>query len=244
MSNPQIDKTALSYWFPKIEAAGVPVPKTTLVHMPKEAHMCVAQGLWGETPTPECAAAYSDFIAKLSEAVLATGLPCFLRTDHTSNKHSWDKACYVTDIEKLKHHVFEIAEFSECCDLIGLPYSVWAVREFLPTKPHGTCPRYGNMPVCREFRFFVDDGVVRCAHPYWPRHALEDGDWTGSDSDFDLLCARPHELTDLAIAAGKAVGGSWSIDVLETKRGWYVTDMAEAHKSFHWEGCKLARKAA
>ena len=31
------DKTALSYWLPKLEAAGLPVPKTTIVPAPVEA---------------------------------------------------------------------------------------------------------------------------------------------------------------------------------------------------------------
>jgi hypothetical protein len=47
-----------------------------------------------------------------------------------------------------------------------------------------------------------------------------------------------RQLTDLANAAGRAVGGAWSIDVLETRRGWYVTDMAEAASSWHeWPEC-------
>ena len=32
------DRTALSYWFPKIEAAGLPVPKTILVKMGAYIH--------------------------------------------------------------------------------------------------------------------------------------------------------------------------------------------------------------
>lgn len=28
-----------------------------------------------------------------------------------------------------------------------------------------------------------------------------------------------------------------SVDILDTEKGWFVTDMAEADKSFHWEGC-------
>ena len=35
----RIDKTALSYWFPKLEAAGLPVPKTVLLEMPLEAQI-------------------------------------------------------------------------------------------------------------------------------------------------------------------------------------------------------------
>ena len=104
-----------------------------------------------------------------------------------------------------------------------VPWDTWAVREFLPTLPLGVCPRYGGMPICREFRFFVVDGETRCRHPYWPRHALDDGG-VAADLDYDALCrldgGTKRQLTDLANAAGRAVGGAWSVDILETRRGW------------------------
>ena len=28
----------------------------------------------------------------------------------------------------------------------------------------------------------------------------------------------------------------------KTARGWFITDLAEAHKSFHWAGCARADK--
>jgi len=58
--------------------------------------------------------------------------------------------------------------------------------------------------------------------------------------NYEALCRMDDEsaLVMLATQAGKAVGGAWSVDILETERGWYVTDMAEAHKSSHWEGCE------
>jgi len=34
-------KTALSYWFPKIEAAGIPVPRTKILRMPREAREAI-----------------------------------------------------------------------------------------------------------------------------------------------------------------------------------------------------------
>jgi hypothetical protein len=169
------------------------------------------------------------------------GFPCFLRTDHTSGKHNWSRTCFVTDPAKVAHHVFAIAEFSACASLMGIPWDTWVVREFLPIRPLGVCPAYGDMPVCREFRYFVDGGSILCAHPYWPLRALETG---GADGiDYDALCriniVQDKLMQGLAAAAGFAVGGAWSVDILETERGWMVTDMAEAHKSFHWEGCRM-----
>lgn len=241
MTKAKIDKTALSYWFPFIEAARLPVPKTKIIVMPALAQECIWAAFDGQDGNPEQKSALETFFGEVRSAAEAFGLPCFLRTDHTSGKHNWERTCFVRSVEDIPSHVFAIAEFSELADFMGLPWGTWAVREFLPTIPHGICRRYGNMPVCREFRFFVDDGAMRCAHPYWPRHALNDGDWTGGDIDFDRMCRWPHELQGLAEAAGRAVGGSWSVDILETERGWYITDMAEAHKSFHWEGCRHAR---
>jgi hypothetical protein len=102
------------------------------------------------------------------------------------------------------------------------------------------------MPICREFRFFVSGGDIKCWHPYWPLAALEQGgaSFTAGNFDYAEFSRADDELTikQLAAEAGAAVGGEWSVDILETERGWYITDMAEAHKSFHWEGCPNAPK--
>ena len=47
-------------------------------------------------------------------------------------------------------------------------------------------------------------------------------------------------LVQLATKAGRALGGSWSVDILETARGWFITDMAEADRSFHLPDCPNA----
>jgi len=234
------DLTCLSYWFPKIEAAGLPVPKTILLTMPKEAQESIWAAFDGKNagdPKP--------FFAAIERAAETFGYPCFLRTGLTSNKHDWKKTCFLGSPTEIPNHVFALAEFSEIGDFMGMPWDVWAVREMLPTKPFGFCGLYGNMPICREFRFFVDDDIVRCWHPYWPLHALEDGE-PQYDRPFDYaeFCTPDDEgaLRALAARAGKAVGGSWSVDILETARGWYVTDMAEANKSFHWPDCPNAEK--
>lgn len=229
------DKTAMSFWFPQLIAAGIPVPKTEFLTMPREAQ----EDIWKAFDGEEDSGAFLAFCASVAAVGERMGYPIFLRTDHTSNKHSWDEACFVPNAAAVPSHLFQICEFSELCDFIGLPYKIWAVREFLPTIPLGICPHYGNMPICREFRFFVDEGKVRCWHPYWPEHALQQGGAVGID--FESVCRADDiaGLTALAEAAGRAVPGSWSIDILETKRGWFVTDMAEAHKSYHWEECQL-----
>lgn len=232
-------RSALSFWCPMIEIAGLPVPRTHLIKMPKKAIADVWQALDGKDGDGSLGR-FCD--QKLAPAARDVGFPCFLRTEHTSAKHDWDRTCHVPSADVLCQHVVAIAEFSECVSMTGeLPWDSWAVRELLPTIPMGRCPGFGNMPICREFRFFVDGGEVRCWHPYWPQAALEQGG-ANKRLDYAALCRMDNEdeLRTLAAAVGRAVGGAWSVDLLETERGWYVTDMAEASRSFHWEGCKNA----
>ena len=127
------DRTALSYWLPKLEAAGLPVPKTTLLRMPDEALLDIFRVFDGE----EVTGAARPFFENVESAAEAIGYPCFLRTDHTSGKHGWERTCYLADSSAIPAHVIGIVEYSEMAGIIGLPCSVWAVREFLPTRPIG-----------------------------------------------------------------------------------------------------------
>lgn len=246
--NDPVDKTCLSYWFPKLQAAGLPMPKTHILEMPQPAAECLYLGLNGEDGGD--VAALQAFTWQVVAACVDVGYPAFLRTSYTSHKHDWKRTCFVTaeSGQTIVRHLGALAEFSECCDFIGLPWSKWVVREYLPVKPFGVCSNYGDMPVCREFRFFVEDDQLRCYHPYWPAGALIDGGWQSPDDTITYanLCALTDEqlcqLSLLAVKAGAAVGGAWSVDILETERGWFITDMAEAHKSYHWEGCEQAKR--
>ena len=229
-----VDPNSMTHWFPRLVEAGLPVPRTVLVDMPVEAQECVWSAFDGEDKN---VADFEAFAVRIADAAATVGYPCFLRTDHTSAKHGWKDTCYIKDEADIASHVFRIAETSELMG-IGLPYSTWAVRELLPTIPLAVCHGYGDMPVCREFRFFVEDGRIVCRHPYWPIEALQQGG-VDADLDYEALCKLPDDgsLDALASSAGAAVGGAWSVDILETRRGWFVTDMAETHKSFHWRGC-------
>jgi hypothetical protein len=238
-----LDKTSLSYWFPLIEAAGLSVPKTRILKMPKESQKIIWDLFDGKSNLGN--APDRAFYEELTNAIIECGIPAFLRTNQTSAKHFWEKTCFVKDTSQIRQHVCQIVEFSECADFMGLAWDTWVVREFLPIIPYGRCVSYGNMPVNKEFRFFVDEGKYRCHHPYWPLSALQDGGWE-CDADettaYADLCSLGMDefemLKAMAERAGSACGGSWSIDLLETERGWFLTDMAEAHKSYHCKGCE------
>jgi hypothetical protein len=223
----------LSYWFPILEKSGVSVPNTILVKAPDELINII------DGNKPE---GYSKFIEELKQAAECVGYPCFLRTDHTSNKHDWDAACLIGAPKDFGSHVYNLVEFSECADLIGLSYEIWAVREMLPTEPIFYA-FYGHMPVVKEFRCFYIDNEVICVHPYWPPETIQNPEpqenWQEKLETINKLTSKDEaEIRALANKVGLLFNGDWSIDILWTKKGWYVTDMATAETSYHWPECK------
>ena len=235
------NRTSLTYWFPKIEAAGLPVPKTIIIELPEDARSAI----WNVFDGKPMGDAPNSFFGKIKAAGESLGYPCFLRTSHTSGKHDWERTCFLNGPHQVKKHVAAIIEYGEMASIFGLPHDWWAVRELLPTKPLTVCSRFGNMPVCKEFRVFVRDSKVECWHPYWPLHALEQGGAIAPEISFKDLnaCQDEEGLLALAAKAGAACGGYWSVDLLDTERGWYITDMAEGEKSFHWEICANAPRS-
>lgn len=243
-------RSCLSYWFPTLKSAGVPVPRTEIVR----TGVNLLLACFGEPPDgPRPEMEFRSFVAELTDAArrLSPAGPWFLRTGQGSGKHNWKNCCHVTDLTRLDRHVAGLVEWSECVDFLGLPWNVWAVREMLPTEPVTTLPRYGDMPLVREVRAFIKDGRVVCTHPYWPAGAVREG-LRGADGAYidDLVrevCCVPKYLVGWAglldrVADAFAGDGAWSVDVLDTARGWYVTDMAPAESSWHWPGCATATK--
>ncbi len=235
------DPTRLSYWFPLIEAAGLPVPRTRIVRVsPEDMALLYPFCLDGEGDP----AAWRRLIAAIEMAAHELrGPPWFLRTDYTSGKHSWKDTCYIPDLDDLPSHVSRLIEESEMASMIGLPWDAWVIREFLRTPPRFYA--FSSMPITREFRYFVRDGVIDHRQPYWPDHAIEDHfydnpeppDWRETLARMSRLYpAEKDKLDRMTLAASAAVPGFWSVDWLETVGGdWYLTDMAEGEKSFRWE---------
>lgn len=240
---PDDSLTRLSYWFPLVESAGLPVPETRIVKISdQDMRLLFTFCLDGEgDPTPWHSLTHAIEMAALS---LPKPPPVFLRTDFLSGKHSWVETCYVADLSLIPTHVSRLIEKSETFDFVGCPWDVWVVREFLNTRPQFHA--FQGMPITREFRYFVRDGVIEHRQPYWPEYAIEGNfyrgavepeDWRSTLSEMNRISANEDtELSRLTLETSAAVPGFWSVDWLQTAdRGWVLTDMAEGDKSFRWE---------
>jgi hypothetical protein len=230
----RVNLNNLSYWFPLVQKYGLPVPDTALI----ETESDLTALLDGHEPD-----GWNAFVEQVRSAVVAMGYPCFLRTGYGSGKHDWRNTCFVRIPEEVDVHIFNLVEWSNLVDIMGLPTQTWAVRKLLDTVPLFTCKRYGGMPVVREFRLFVDDGGVQHMQPYWPSDAVRRGgpsveQWkTLLIGSWQTHHAEREHLHGLALDAHDAVGGGfWSVDLLQDRSGdWWLTDMARGEDSFWWD---------
>ncbi len=172
----------ITIWFPALLELGVNVPRTEIVELPVD----LIYWAYGEPDIrlDEC-------IESITVACDKIGYPCFLRSGQTSGKHDWKKSCFVPSREVIRDHVYRIVEYGAMAD--DLPSTMFAARELIPTSPIFTA-FYGEMPVTREFRFFVNEGCVVHIQPYWPEHAIEEN-YEGDEDWRPLLRAMNHITT-------------------------------------------------
>lgn len=239
------NKSDLAYWFPKLVTAGVPVPRTQIIELIEDPIRWYAEEerLLGRHKLMD------NLEADLDIAIASDfGYPCFLRTGQTSGKHDFENCCLVQDASVLGRRIRNLIEFSCFVDILGLPCTTWAARELLPVTPICVLPKYGKMPLVVEQRCFVSGGRLVCRHPYWPPGAIDEGfrgNAVPAKEAADILRTdfMPHEYeyefykTVTTVAAAFEGDGSWSVDMLLTRDGWFVTDMAVAEMSYHWPDC-------
>lgn len=235
-----MDKVDLAYWFPKLKASGVRVPKTAIGHTKCKLFRL----LDGKTPD-----GYDKFIDTLRTVTDALGYPCFLRTGHTSGKHDWKDTCHLRDRKDIAEHVTELVRYSEFASLIGMPTDTWVVREFIPMESSFTAFS-GELPVNKERRYFIEDGKILCAHPYWPEECIDgqtrEPNWRklleklNSDTPEEKIALEEMALKAAAAFTGD---GAWSFDMAWSAKGeLYAIDMAPAEVSYHWNGCPIAKR--
>lgn len=148
-------------------------------------------------------------------------------------------------------HLFDEID-SNPLNLLDLDFGSKGVADSVPGR---------LLQVDGETAIGVEDSGAVCKSLSVVFHKLHDTNSTGEDivvmtlipdnwlpqgftaevADADSVPVDP-ELGCLLTQAAQAfleLGGSWSVDVLKTRRGWFVTDCAVAQRSFHYPGCEV-----
>ncbi len=229
-------------WLPPITAAGLLVPRTTVIPY-KHHEICPAFD--GE----DCPALV-ELAAKVDAAAAEFPGPVFIRTDLGSAKHSGPKA-YKVDDEPCGNALYRLLEDQEMKFWTAQPPEAILVREFLTLE--AKFEAFSGLPVNREFRVFSAGLHDLCLHAYWPHTAVEEHVDESKYPNWRADLSALHELSDidrlelqalarqavLAICRAEKSIGFWSVDFAQDVSGkWYLIDMATARDSFHWPGCE------
>jgi hypothetical protein len=225
------------FWFPRIQKAGLPVPKTVFIPYDYKAILPIFDGL------------ESNEYNRLWHAVVAAtgeiGLPAFLRSDVTSAKHKGPAAYKITDIDGLNEQLCRTLEETELKTFMHYEKpKALMVRQWLDL--YSTFTAFHGLPISREFRLFANQSEVVCGHPYWPESAIagytDDPDWKNKLKELESISsiAQQEYICSIAVKAAKSMGsGTWSVDFAQDVNSqWWLTDMALAESSYHDPSCK------
>lgn len=221
------EQTDMRYWFPWIKKLGINIPKTYFVDADYNDLLKMLDGNLPKSLAP--------LLENLKKAVKKVGEPFFMRTAFLSGKHAWADTCYCESFDSIGRNISGLVEATALAWTV--PFGCLVVREFLPLR--AGFKAFNNMPIAREFRFFVKDGEVIHWQPYWPPNSMRNttiDNWEEllhgySQLDYESL----GYLTYTAKEAGKKLGGFWSVDFAQhIDQNWYLIDMARGEESFYW----------
>ena len=238
-----MDENSLLYWYPKVKDL-IPTPRTEIVRLNDREKEAYYKCIEDFVKLPKLYARTMDLIEDKFK------LPVFLRTDEFSNKHFWERSCFLNDLNKLNENLNEIIFASMTVNFIGaLPIEAIVVREYIEMDSHFKA-FVGNMPVNPERRYFIDNGKIQCHHPYWIEDSIRQGVNPLPGNWKDLLKEANTESSDeinlLSNWAGniaKVFPGYWSIDFCKARKGnWYMIDMADGEKSWHPYYCEYSNE--
>lgn len=226
------DKSSMLYWYPKIKILPIPQPKTEIYLLKEDEKLEGSKEI-----------APDSVFENIKRQAIQIGFPLFLRTDQSSCKHSWKRTCYVKSLETMPENIVELMISSSMQGFMSYEDNALIVREFINLETSFKAFS-GDFPVNKERRYFIKDGKVLCHHPYWYPSAVEGN--TTQENWRELVGKLNYEdkeeidiLTEYAELVGHVVKGYWSVDFAKGVDGnWYLIDMAEGEKSFHWLECE------
>lgn len=199
---------------------------------------------------------------RLCDAGKKLGYPLFMKSDVFSSKHQWKDTCFVEKEEDIINHLKTIAWHSEN---INIEMKGVLFRKFLKLQSSFNF-FYGDMPISKERRYFVNDNKVICHHAYWDISVFENvfnmDDYkicgiieplkkNYSEEMRDKIRSMVNELnvetkeeieylSSVANKVAKAFNGeAWSIDfACDVDGKWWLIDAAIASDSYHIKNCK------
>lgn len=243
----ETERNSLVYWFPKVKDLGIPTPKTSWIVFPPE----LSRKMLNESD--EAFKKFAPYLEKIKKEAEKFGYPVFIRTDQASHKHGWKDGAFVRNESDMMGHIMNTLEFNEMAGMLGLGYKAVVIREFLELDWRFKA-FYGEMPVAKERRYFVNNGEVLCHHPYWNEDSVTDAHvGEGTRNVLGYLSHRlPNKwqemlkelnfesvdevtlLTGYALKVAEVLDGYWSIDFACTRnQKWYLIDMAVGYDSYH-----------
>jgi hypothetical protein len=238
-------KTSLCHWYPLVKDK-LPTPRTEIMPLKEGDIDSLFSALDGK-------GSLEDLKSRLLETASRFNYPLFMRTDFTSGKHDFKDTCYVQSPDQILGHALALFEDTICKDIsIG----AYVFREFLQLESKFTAFR--GLPISKERRYFVEDGVVLCHHPYWPEDAIR-GEVTRKGDGWKTILKELNtetqdeidHLSTMAKLFSILVDGAWSVDFAKLKDGsmkfglqqsssWVLIDAAEAFRSWHPSDCPIA----
>lgn len=248
--NPYI-RSSMIYWFPKIKDLPIPQPKTEIIQIP---YRKFSKLIDGNSTLSEYSERFSQ-IMKLLEP-----FPIFLRTDNSSQKHSFRKTCRLPNESSLLGHILELVDSNMASDLID---NALVFRKWLDLDAGFSA--FNGLPINVEARIFINHGKIQCIHPYWFEDPIQSW-WTNRkifEKNFDtklpfqinpswrkILKSQNKIVTESTAILEKytkliidSMGDDyWSVDFALGRDGkWYLIDMAAGEVSYHYPDCDFFR---
>jgi len=221
------ERNSLLYWYPKI--ADLSTPKTRWLEVDFDIG-------WVDDGIPR------KIVEEMKEIVKKEfRYPVFLRTDHTSGKHSYKHTCFVESEERLGYNMYHLVEDSIMKDLW---IRAFVVREFIELD-WSFRAFWGELPIAPEVRVMIRDHEIERWFFYWPEDAIVSPDkenWRSLLLTMRGIARKEAKhFLDIAEEVAERFDGYWSVDFARTKKKeWILIDMALGEVS--WTPEKIMRR--
>ena len=240
------------YWHPYIKDIPISQPRTVIVETPYKKFVKLVDG---DSTLSE----YKEQFSQIMD--LLKPFPIFLRTDNSSQKHSFKKTCRLPNESSLLGHILELIDSNMASDIID---NALVFREWLDLDAGFVA--FDGLPINVEARLFINHGMIQCIHPYWTEDAIQS--WWIHKKIFERQFGTklPYTINPswksilkyqnkivqesipilekhAKLVIEKIGNDYWSVDFALGRDGkWYLIDMAAGEVSYHYPNCIVDAK--